>query len=65
MQAPTDGRTVQSGLLKHGIIGGYPLARDYQDEGLANALVFCCTERNTDDEVERLLTALAAIGDRS
>lgn len=64
VQAPTDGGTVRSELLENAVIGGYPLARDYGDEGLGNALVFCCTERNTDEEDERLLGALASIRGR-
>ena len=51
---------MRAGLLAHGVIGGYPLGRDYP--GLENALVFCCTEKNTDAEQRRLIDALGQIG---
>lgn len=57
---PTDGDTVRSELASRGIIGGYPLGRDYP--GFENALVYCTTERNTPDELQRLVTGLAEIG---
>jgi len=57
---PTDGETVRTELARRGIIGGYPLGRDYT--GFENALVLCATERNTPDEIERLVSALAEIG---
>ena len=57
---PQDGATMRSRLLERGIIGGYPLGRDYP--GFEQALVLCCTERNDDDEIERLLAGLAELG---
>ncbi len=59
---PEDGPSMRAALLERGILGGYPLGRDYP--GLENALVFCCTERNTAAEIEQLATALAEIGGR-
>jgi glycine dehydrogenase subunit 1 len=57
---PMDGDAMRSELLKRGVIGGYPAGRDYA--GLKDALVFCCTERNTEAEIERLVAGLAEIG---
>ena len=57
---PVDGDTLRTELAKRGIIGGYPLGRDYA--GFEHVVVFCATERNTDDELQRLLTGLAEIG---
>ncbi len=55
---PTDGAFVRARLLERGIIAGYPLGRDYP--GLQNALVLCCTERNTAAEIEQLANGLAS-----
>jgi glycine dehydrogenase subunit 1 len=57
---PTDGPTLRAALLERGIIGGYPLGRDYP--GFEDALVFCCTEKNTDEQIGRLVGALREIG---
>ncbi len=57
---PTDGETVRAELLQDGVIGGYPLGRDYP--GFERALVFCCTEKNTDAEMSRLVESLGRIG---
>jgi glycine dehydrogenase subunit 1 len=57
---PTDAESVRHKLARRGIIGGYPPGRDYA--GFERALVFCATERNTDDELQRLVTGLAEIG---
>ena len=57
---PRDGATMRSRLLERGVIGGYPLGRNYP--GFEQALVLCCTERNDDEEIERLLAGLAELG---
>jgi len=57
---PVDGDTLRSKLAQRAIIGGYPLGRDFP--GFERAVVFCATERTTDDELQRLTTALAEIG---
>ncbi len=57
---PSDAETVRHKLAKRGIIGGYPLGRDYA--GFERALVFCATERSSHDELHRLVTGLAEIG---
>ena len=60
---PTDATTVRRHLLSHGVLGGYPLGRDYH--GLDNVLLFCCTEQNTESEIDRLVTGLSDLGDQS
>jgi glycine dehydrogenase subunit 1 len=57
---PTDGETMRHELAKRGIIGGYALGRDYP--GMENGLVLCATERNTPEEIDRLVTGLREIG---
>jgi len=57
---PRDGPTMRRELLDRGIIGGFPLARDYP--GLEDALVFCCTERNMAEEIDRLVAGLSEVG---
>ena len=57
---PRDGPTMRRELLDRGIIGGFPLARHYP--GLEDALVFCCTERNTAEEIDRLVSGLSEVG---
>lgn len=57
---PTDGETMRHELAKQGIIGGYALGREYP--GLEHALVLCATEKTTNEEIDRLLSGLRAIG---
>jgi glycine dehydrogenase subunit 1 len=57
---PSDAQNARHALAKRGIIGGYALGRDYP--GFENALVLCTTERNTPDELSRLVDGLAEIG---
>jgi glycine dehydrogenase subunit 1 len=56
---PSDGPNMRHALAERGIIGGYALGREYP--GLENGLVLCATERTTDAEIDRLVTALAEI----
>ncbi len=62
VRCPLDGDTLRAELLRRGIIGGYPLGRDYP--GFEDALVFCCTEKNTQAAADRLVEALGQIGGR-
>lgn len=47
---------------EEGIVGGYPLGRDYPD--LADCLLLCVTEMNTREQIDQLVTALARIAGR-
>jgi glycine dehydrogenase subunit 1 len=57
---PTDGETMRHELAKRDVIGGYALGRDYP--GMENAIVLCATERNTPEEIDRLISGLREIG---
>jgi glycine dehydrogenase subunit 1 len=46
-------------LLERGIVGGFPLGR--LDRALEDCLLFCVTEMNPREEIDRLVEALAAI----
>jgi glycine dehydrogenase subunit 1 len=50
-------------LAEDGVVAGYPLGRWYPE--LEDALVLCATERNTPEEIDRLVDALAAGGSRA
>jgi glycine dehydrogenase subunit 1 len=56
---PSDADSVRHALAKHGIIGGYSLGRAYPE--LSRGLVLCATERTTDAEIDRLVTALGEV----
>jgi glycine dehydrogenase subunit 1 len=47
-------------LAKRDVIGGYGLGRDFP--GMENGLVLCATERNTPEEIDRLISGLREIG---
>ena len=57
---------VQVGILnsflfeKHGLIGGYDLAEDYAH--LNQHMLICCTEMNTRNDIDRLISALRESG---
>ena len=57
---------VQVGILnsflfeKHGLIGGYDLAEDYAH--LNQHMLICCTEMNTRNDIDRLISALRELG---
>jgi glycine dehydrogenase subunit 1 len=57
---PKDAQNTRHELAKRGIIGGYALGRDFP--GLERGLVLCATERTTDAEIEKLISALGEIG---
>lgn len=44
---------INAELLKHNILGGYALVRDYA--GMENALLFCVTEKRTKSEIDQLV----------
>jgi glycine dehydrogenase subunit 1 len=47
---------VNAELLKHNILGGYDLVRDYPE--MENALLFCVTEKRTKAEIDQLVDIL-------
>lgn len=47
---------VNAELLKHNILGGYTLCKDYP--GMENALLFCVTEKRTKQEIDQLVEIL-------
>jgi glycine dehydrogenase subunit 1 len=56
-----DAPRVHARLLGEGILAGLPLASWYPDDpDLADALLLCATELTTDEDIERLTTALRA-----
>ncbi|MDB5078857.1 MAG: hypothetical protein JWP00_781 [Chloroflexi bacterium] len=50
---------VQAACQEAGIIGGYALSEVYSD--MADCLLFCCTEMNTREEIDRLVAVLGQI----
>lgn len=50
---------VNQELLKHGILGGYPLEKDFPQ--LKNALLFAVTEKRTKEEIDKLVEVLEGI----
>lgn len=47
---------VNAELLKHDILGGYDLCKDYPE--LQNALLFCVTEKRSKEEIDKLVEIL-------
>jgi glycine dehydrogenase subunit 1 len=56
---PKAAKAVVDGLLAHGILGGLPLDRYYQDA--APSLLVCATEKRTAAEIERYGAALEEV----
>jgi len=56
IRTPHPARDVNNRLLEHGIIGGYELGRAYPE--LENALLLCCTEVTTREQVDSLVAAV-------
>ena len=50
---------INAELLKHNILGGYDLVKDY--EGMENALLFCVTEKRTKQEIDKLVEILKGL----
>ena len=44
---------------RHGIIGGYDLSRDFTTS--RNEMLLCCTEMNTKEEIDRLVSGLSEV----
>jgi len=56
---PNDADGVRHALAERGIIGGYPLGREYP--GLERGLVLCATERTTDADIDKLVAGLGKL----
>ena len=56
---PADASDVSDGLLARGIVGGLPLA--VIDETMSRSMLFCVTEMNTREEIEKLAASLQEI----
>ncbi|MHB1416045.1 MAG: aminomethyl-transferring glycine dehydrogenase subunit GcvPA, partial [Chloroflexota bacterium] len=60
LRCPRPPALVNAGLARRGIVGGYELGRDYPE--LADCLLFCVTEMNPREDIDRLVAALAEEG---
>jgi glycine dehydrogenase subunit 1 len=59
LDLPVDPVTVSRGLLARGILGGLPLGRYLP--ALSTSMLFCVTELNTREQIDRLASALEEI----
>lgn len=55
-----EGSRINEGLLKHGILGGYELGKDYSN--YSKSLLLCVTEKRTKYEISKLIQCLEVIG---
>jgi glycine dehydrogenase subunit 1 len=60
IQCPADAAGIRRGLAERGILGGLELGRYYPE--LENTLLLCCTELNTRQQIDALVSALAELG---
>jgi len=56
---PQPAAEINAHLEKRGIIGGYDLSKHYPE--LGNAMLFCCTEKRTREEIDQLVIALREV----
>jgi glycine dehydrogenase subunit 1 len=57
VHCPASVRRINEKLFqKHRIIGGYDLSADYPE--MKNAMLVCCTEVNTKENIDRFVGAL-------
>jgi len=56
VEAPVPAERLQKALLKEGLLAGVPLSRTHRD--MKNSLLICVTESRTEEELDRLVTAL-------
>jgi len=57
--SPVEGKKVNSELLKHNILGGYELEKDYPE--LKNSLLICVTEKRTKEQIDKLAEVMEVI----
>jgi glycine dehydrogenase subunit 1 len=60
VRCPIDAAEVRRRLVAHDVAAGQPAGRDYP--GLDDVLILCCTERNSADEIDRLVAGLQRVG---
>ena len=58
VKLPKPTSEINATLAQQNIIGGYDLSRDYPE--LGNAMLLCCTEQRTREEIEKLVSLLAS-----
>jgi glycine dehydrogenase subunit 1 len=58
-QSAEAAQAAQRACRQAGIIGGYSLGEVYDD--MADCLLFCCTEMNTREEIDRLVAVLKTV----
>lgn len=56
---PRPAAEINAHLEKRGIIGGYDLSKHYPE--LGNAMLFCCTEKRTREDIDALVDALREV----
>ena len=56
IKLPRPASEINAMLAAHNIIGGYDLSRDYPE--LGNAMLLCCTEQRTREDIEKLVELL-------
>jgi glycine dehydrogenase subunit 1 len=59
VKLPRPAAEINAQLEKRGIIGGYDLSKHYPE--LGNAMLFCCTEKRTREEIDDLINALREV----
>ena len=60
VRCPVPPRQVYRYLRERGMVGGYPLGREYPE--LSDCMLFCVTEKRTRAEIDALAEALSEIG---
>ena len=62
LDLPADPEKINRELLRRGILGGLPLGRHYPAvASMSNSMLFCVTEMNRRDEIEKLAGALGEV----
>ena len=59
LRLPVDATVLRDALLAAGIIAGYPLGHDFPDR--ADELLICCTEMNSDADLDALVVGIEGI----
>ncbi len=59
IKLPVSAQKLEEHLLRAGLIGGYPLGKDYPD--LEQSMLFCVTETRTKEEIDRLVASLQEV----